>query len=176
MIIYKHIPRTAGNSIKEILPEGILFLGHDYYNINYKHLFYHVQKYTRCFVFAIVRNPYERAVSAFFYLNSGGNNPLDEIDQKKYIEKYHGDFEYFINYAFPEILQQIHFMPQWQWIYWNDVALCDEVNKFEDLSQYAMPQLNKSKHKKYEEYYNKKTKNIIYKYYRKDFELFDYKR
>lgn len=174
-IIFKHIPRTGGNSFREALPEGMLFLGHDFYDLMYKHLHYHVKDLHRPFVFAFVRNPYDRVVSAFHYLTRGGNNPLDEHDRVKYIEKYSGDFDAFVRNAFPEILLQIHFMEQWKWIYWGDTPLCNEVGRFEDLSQYAIPHLNKSKRRRsYEEYYTPETKEIIYKYYEKDFRLFGY--
>jgi hypothetical protein len=151
MLIFKHIPRTAGNSIKEVLLDDILFLGHDFYGLGYKHLYYHIKKYTRSFVFSVVRNPYDRAVSAFFYLNKGGNNPLDEFDRIRYIERYH------------------------KWIYYNKTALCNIAYRFENIIQCEdFPHKNKSNRKPYQHYYNKTTKDIIFKHYQKDFELFGY--
>lgn len=186
-IIFKHIPRTAGTSIKEILPEGSFILGHDYYGQGYKHLHHHVQPYQKRFVLSFVRNPYDRAVSAFHYLNTGGNNPNDVIEKENFIAKYNGDFNEFVRNAFPMTLMQIHFMPQYSWIYRNDVSLCNYVGKFENirddlqkldkiinLKPTFVPHQNKSEHKHYEEYYTPETKKIIYNYYEKDFKLFGY--
>jgi len=176
MIIYKHIPRTGGNSFRSIFPEGdFLFLGHDFYSPFYKHLFYHLKRGYRHYVFTIVRNPFDRAVSAFFYLNSGGINNVDEIDKMRYIAKYRGNFKDFVRNAFPDVLRQIHFKPQYTWIYWEDECLCNNVYKFEDVIKNPdFPHKNSSKHIDYREYYDVDTVEVIKKYYKEDFELFGY--
>lgn len=99
-IIFKHIPKTAGESIRQIMPDETLFVGHNYYHPEYKHLYFDVEHYLKKFVIAFVRNPYDRIVSAFHYLNSGGNSPSDEKDRIKYIEKYNDDFTKFVKDAF----------------------------------------------------------------------------
>jgi hypothetical protein len=188
MIIFKHIPKTAGASIKEILPEKVNVQGHDFYNSEYKHLFNYISNLKNKFVFAFVRNPFDRIVSAFFYLNAGGNNPLDEVDREKYIKQYNGDFNLFVENAFPEILKQIHFMPQYSWIYFDIFCLCDYIGKIETINNdlqnigniinYDFPKLpkkNVSSHNDYRSYYTSKTEKIIYKYYEKDFKLFNYR-
>lgn len=187
-IIFKHIPKTAGESTRQIMPDETIFIGHNYYHPEYKHLYYDTKKYLQKFVIAFVRNPYDRVVSAFHYLNAGGNNDADQNDKKKYIEKYYGNFNFFVKDAFPGILSQIHFMPQHSWIYFNKVNLCNFVGKYEELQEdigvlsktiglksTKFPELNKSIHKPYKEYYTEKTKNIIYKHYEVDFRLFGYK-
>lgn len=190
-IIYKHIPRTAGTSLKEILPDETFVLGHDYYGDGYKHLYYHLKPYLKRFVLSFVRNPYDRAVSAFFYLNAGGNNPNDEIEKERYIAKYNDDFNAFVKNAFPGIRTQIHFMPQHHWICGNNykdlINLCNYVGKFEtiddDLKELSkiiplksieLPERNKSEHSQYEDYYTTETKKIIYNNYIEDFKLFGY--
>lgn len=176
MIIYKHIPRCGGNSFRELFPEGeFLFLGHDYYNINYRHLFYHVRKSSKNYVFTIVRNPFDRAVSAFHYLNAGGISRNDDFDRIRYLKKYNGDFRQFTLNAFPDILQQIHFMPQYLWVYWEGECLCNNIYKFEDvIKDPDFPHKNSSKHIDYREYYDTDTVEVIKKYYKEDFELFGY--
>jgi hypothetical protein len=183
-IVFKHIPKTAGLSVKEILPKGTLFLGHDYYSQTYKHLFYHLLTIENPFVISVVRNPYDRAVSAFYYLASGGNNPVDVISKKQYIDKYKNSFSEFVLNAFPGILKQIHFMPQYDWIYFRDYKLCNFIAKYENLKEdlsiflqnKELPNLNISSHFDYKYYYDSKTAKIIYKNYRKDFNLFGYDR
>lgn len=186
-MIYKHIPRTAGTSLKEILPDGTFILGHNYYDEGYKHLYHHRIPFMKRFVFSFVRNPYDRVVSAFHYLNAGGNNPKDEIVRDIYLSQYNGDFDYFVEYGFPKVLDQIHFMPQYSWIFYNYINICNYVGKFEtinedikELSKFidfksdSLPDINKSEHKHYKDYYTVATKKIIYEYYRTDFELFGY--
>lgn len=187
-IIFQHIPKTAGESIRQIMPDDTLFVGHNFYHTEYKHLYFDVEDYLQKFVIAFVRNPYDRVVSAFHYLNTGGNSPMDNEDRIKYIAKYENNFDDFVKDAFPGVMKQIHFKPQYSWIYFYSVNLCNFIGKFEelnddidtlskiiDLKSTKLPELNTSDHNYYEEYYTPATKKIVYEYYKNDFGLFRYK-
>ncbi len=189
-IIFFHMPKVAGESLRKVMPDGTLFYGHDYYHKDAHHLYYDVEKYMQKFVIAFVRNPYDRVVSAFHYLNAGGNNESDKKDSDVYIKEYNGNFDDFVKGSFlnfPYIQSQIHFMEQYLWIYHDNVNLCNFIGKYEtiqedieklsqiiDLKSTKVPLLNTSKHKHYEEYYTPETKKIIYECYEKDFKLFGY--
>lgn len=180
MLIFKHIPKTGGLSIRDILPEGSLFLGHDYYSISgqpYIHLVHHIADNPDSFVLSMVRNPYDRVVSAFFYLSAGGNNPADFKDAEKYILPYNGDFGAFVKNEFPQVIHQIHFMSQTSWIFWEGKNLCDSVLKFEMLKYITgIPHVNKSIHDNYKRYYTPETQKIIYDAYIDDFHSFGYSK
>ena len=180
--IFLHIPKTAGFSIM--------------YHINPKHYFGHVfgrnypQKY-RSKIKTIVRNPYDRAVSAYFFIKKGGFR-----NTKEYLEigKKYSTFESWIldglkkemlywsveNYLMEPVMLQ----NEW---------LCDKNNKlildlqnigrFENLDQNVnrlfginnLQTLNKTEHMNWKEYYkNEKIKDKIYEYYKKDFEILNY--
>lgn len=142
------------------------------------------------FSFTFVRNPWDRAVSAFFYLNQGGVNSDDELDRKRYISKFNGNFRLFVLSSFNDhrIFQQAHFRPQSEWICdHSGNILVDYIGKIEDyqncfnrvceimkIKPQIIPHLNKSSHKSYTTYYDKKTKQIIEKAYEKDIKMFDY--
>ncbi|MBW1847350.1 MAG: sulfotransferase family 2 domain-containing protein [Deltaproteobacteria bacterium] len=142
------------------------------------------------FSFTFARNPWDRAVSAFFYLNQGGVNSDDELDQKRYISKFNGDFRLFVLNSFNDakIFQQVHFRPQSEWICDNrGYILVDYIGKIEDyqkcfnrvceimkIKPQIIPHLNKSSHQSYTTYYDKETKQIIEKAYEKDIKMFDY--
>ncbi len=142
-------------------------------------------------MFTFVRNPWDRAVSAFFYLNQGGGNLCDKWDRHKYIRRYRGDFTRFVRNAFPrkDILRQMHFRPQHSWLSDGSGGLIpDFIGKFENLEQdlntlssrlgvsiESLPLINESDHDHYREYYDEETKNIVSETYRKDIELFDYR-
>lgn len=185
--VFKHIPKTAGESIRQIMPDDTLFVGHDYYHPEYKHLYFDIEKYLQRFVIAFVRNPYDRVVSAFHYLNNGGNSHIDKLDKDKYIEKYNGSFDCFVKNSFPYIKRQIHFMSQYSWVYFKSVGICNFIGKYEtiqddivklsniiNLKNMELPLLNKSEHKHYENYYTRETKKIVYEQYKNDFKFFGY--
>lgn len=183
------MPKVAGESLRQIMPYGTFFAGHNIYHPEAHHLYFDVNKHLQKFVITFVRNPYDRVVSAFHYLNAGGNNYSDKADRDKYIKQYNGRFDHFVKSAFPNVMKQIHFMPQYSWIYYRGVSLCNYIGHYEtiqedieklsgiiDLKSVELPKLNTSIHKPYEEYYTDELKRIVYNWYQQDFYHFGYER
>ncbi|MFH1592953.1 MAG: sulfotransferase family 2 domain-containing protein [Candidatus Woesearchaeota archaeon] len=191
-IIFVHIPKTAGGSIREICnKKGITVIGHSLRNPDY----ISIEEYKKIspknkFAFAFVRNPWDRVVSAFFYLNQGGINDADNRDRVKYLKKFNGNFDLFVRNSFQEgkILEQLHFRPQKEWISnENKEIIVDFVGKFENLQgdfnkvcemfhikKEVLPITKKTEHDFYKNYYNKETREMIAKTYREDIRLFGY--
>jgi len=191
--MFVHIPKTGGISLINKLKGQSKVLGHNARSSSYKYLKDFDEKdRDNNVIFTIVRNPYDRLVSAFFYLNKGGINKFDEMDRQKYIAKYKGNFKKFVMNSFKDknIINQIHFKPQYKWVCDdNNKSLVDYILKFEDLQNdiYSLENntqlkigklqhLNKTNHKHSLEYYDKEIKDVIYKFYKKDFKIFKYKR
>lgn len=205
--IFVHIPKTGGVSImrsvydkdvsgaelmRALNKRGIKVIGHNIRTSHYQWLKDYVKKDTeKKFIFTFVRNPWDRAVSSFFYLNEGGNNAEDEKDRINYLEKYNGDFKHFVHSAFldKEIFNQMHFKPQHEWIsddggnlltdfigkyknYKNDLEKLSALLDFDFLEN--IKHFNKSHHRNYREYYDDETIEIIGNAYEKDIELFNY--
>lgn len=145
-----------------------------------------------CFAFAFVRNPYDRVVSAFEYILSGGCNRADRMDKVKYLDRDVKDFDTFVRKILAEnrnnILEQIHFKPQFGWISdESGKSLLDFVGRFESLEKdfncisrimgierRRLPHLNKSRHRNYRAYYSRATKDIVKNAYQMDIDLFGY--
>ncbi len=160
-----HIPKTAGNTLSplfdsvidhDITREGFMSLK----DINEYEIYNGFNEYT----VAVVRNPYDRFVSAYFYLFNGGLNDKDKADSERYIKGL--EFVDFTRQATPDIFNQIHFRPQHEWI--DGV---DAIMRFEDLPK-DLPRLNTSQHRHWQYYYRGKTKEWVYELYKKDFDLF----
>ncbi|EAK9890022.1 sulfotransferase family protein, partial [Campylobacter lari] len=187
--IFIHVPKVAGSSIERVIYQTDRWLvGHakasDYVKLG-------KDRFENYFSFGFVRNPYDRVVSAYHYLRSGGGNLADEIWAKENIYKYNSFEEFVLNLQNNgeriKILNWIHFVPQYKF-------LCNEqkkilvnfVGKFENLSKdFAkilqilnrndkLVHINKSRHFNYSNYYNKVTYKIIRDIYKDDFEIFDY--
>jgi chondroitin 4-sulfotransferase 11 len=172
--VFIHIPKCAGNSLKP----GLGLKGN-------KHMMASsVGKKVRdeYFTFCFTRNPWDRVVSAYFYLKKGGTTQLDSQDRNTYIKPY-PSFESFIFNMDYAAQNQQHFKPQ---VYYADEEL-DFYGKVENLQedfniicnkigipQHQVPHRNKSEHKHYTEYYDDETRQIVAKKYAKDIEYFGY--
>ena len=181
-VLFIHIPKTGGNSIKQTnFFKSCSYFGHTYIR-DVKHA--NMYKYS----FAIVRNPYDRLVSAYFYLKKGGmpNNSYDLQMQKRlkkytYFKDFVRDLKLFVN--------DTHFKPQHMFvcdsggrIIVNHILKVENIdNEFSQLLRSKLlpdeklHTINASKHDNYTRYYDdNEIKKRVYTIYERDFELFDY--
>ena len=129
------------------------------------------------FKFTIVRNPFDRLVSCY------KNKVLDENRFKFLFIKKNTPFNKFCKIIFriPDFLSDVHFMSQ-SYILANKKV--DYTGRFENLKKDfepirkkfkldTLPHINKSQNKKNEwrDFYTLQTANLIYKRYKKDFDL-----
>lgn len=192
-IIFIHIPKCGGCYIEQNVfpntrPTTIKKLDFHTGASGYQKRFPFT--FARYVKLAIVRNPYARFVSAFFYLKNGGAENKYDLKCKKII----GDmtFEQFAEkFSSDKTLQKmLHFVPMYRFACnGGGNILVDKIIKLENLDKDLpkffklynipgkIPVVNASKHKPYDEYYqNKEIKEIVYNYYKKDFELFGYNK
>ena len=194
--IFVHINKTGGTSLELILRKlSALYVGkwdNKLYAKNWDGKHNLIEKYRKLakkeigfknyFKFTIVRNPWDRLLSNYFY--------------RKYI-KYDGFIqdmsfkEWVVNsktgdYSFENSLSKHE---QFDWITDNHKeVLVDFIGRFENLQEdfdiicdkigiprQELPHKNKSKHKHYTEYYNDETRSIVAEKYAKDIEYFGYK-
>lgn len=188
--VFVHIPKTGGASILQIcLRLGIPVLDHDLRNPHHVSLAEFKACYPDVFSFAIVRNPWDRVVSTYHYLRSGGVTPGDRIDADRFVNRF-PDFRSFVMEGFENsaILDQIHFRPQYLWISDGENIIADRLGRLEKIELHytiwckeigvlpkALPHVNMSTHKPYKEYYDAQTIKRIRQVYARDIALFKYK-
>ena len=180
--IYIHIPKNAGQSIEKALFEGKK-VGHVPLR-NYES--HDKNRFNRYFKFTIVRNPWDRMVSAYQYLIRGGKNNVDSAWAKLHLAPFK-DFQEFL-YELNDrkfrsiVLSWQHFRPQ---IYYmkdchNRINI-DYIGRFENLaadfnyitkkigSVHSLPHENKSVRKRnWKEYYNRDTFKMLEDKYKED--------
>jgi len=139
---------------------------------------YSVNDIDKIFKFTIIRNPWEKVVSAF--------HALQQYSKWKVPSDW--TFCEFVKTVFKdkEIRFDIHFIYQYPKVYFEDEIYVDYVARMENINtdwkfiakklgcSSVLPHKNKSKHKPYQQYYDNECKEIIGNIYRKDIELFKY--
>ena len=130
-------------------------------------------------LFCVVRNPYDKIVSAYKYKFRNGSS---KEGLNKFIKEMLTDF------SSNERWNGCHILPQHKYTHGN--IKCDNILKFESLdsdfkkllSKYninlniELEKNNKSKANVSVNDLTQESKDLIYKVYKKDFELFNYKK
>lgn len=183
--IFIHIPKCAGVSVNHTL-FGNLAGGHRTFT-EYLSIF-EAESITNYFKFTIVRNPWDRLVSAYFFLKKGGFNERDKAWFDKELGHY-DSFEQFVREWLTKenIWRCEHFRPQKHYIFdkYQKVSI-DFVGFFENLDEDfdyiadkigiadRLPKKNAGKHESYQDYYSKETMEIVSKIYEEDIKMLGY--
>lgn len=184
--IFIHIPKSAGTSISRTLYGRTV--GH-YRAILYKNI--STTEYEKYFKFSIVRNPWDRLVSAYTFVVQNGSKHVRPLPNEIYKSESFSTFDKFITEWLPyQNLFEIDvvFCPQYHFICDNKgKVIVDYIGKFENIDS-AMEDVSKQlgcninlkklnasdRNKNYRDYYTDETIKIVSELYKKDIELFSY--
>lgn len=184
--IFVHIPKCAGVSIGSAL-YGNLAGGHTTLR-GYMAVF-EPRLLLEYFKFTIVRNPWDRVVSAYHYLKNGGMNERDQSWSAKHLSGY-VDFGDFVRrwLTRENVFKGIHFVPQLHFIVDpHDRVRMDYIGRLETLPSdfahitnrlgitAALPFKNRGRREAdYRNYYDEETKAIVAFVYQDDIRLLGY--
>jgi len=202
--IFFQQPKTGFKSVMKAIGED-RYCWHRTKKISNLFAYEKINSYTdidiqNCFTFSIVRNPWDRIVSGFFHYRY---NVKDEwavnLDFKYFVKniliRYYDDpLEMYRRYEkLPGLKwgskgRWLHFAPMYARICKDGEIFVDYIGKLEnidedwkyisrqiDVEYSRLPVIGSSKRTHYRDYYDIETKNIIYKMFREDIEIFDYK-
>ncbi len=189
--IFIHIPKTAGSTIARAIFSN-LAAGHD--TIDLYRILFNKQEYDSYFKFTVVRNPWERLLSAYRYLSKGGGNANDQQWAAKHIQPYKSFKDFLCSSHFEETaLKWVHFQPQYKFLcpFDSEIPQVDFIARHENIDDdfktilqnlnlnenIKLPTYNVSnKHKSsdYRNLYDKKMIDIVSSVYYKDIKLFNY--
>ena len=166
--IFIHIPKNGGTSIENKLDKIKLISKKFYDNVPIQHLTLpyiknnlKLKNYDKLIKFTIVRNPYKRLLSDYYWQIKIGCFFLDGKINKKNVKKFTvpkgsfvknckklknvnlPNFDEFLNLVedvvmndkYHENIFYDHFRPQYQFIYDNGNNLADKIFKFEQFDQ-----------------------------------------
>ena len=200
--LFVHIPKCAGESMKELLisdeNKGVHFLGkHDYLRAALDVMGSKINDFT---TFAVVRNPFSQVVSFYEHLRK----PL-YVPKAKLKKQYPAFQQALSPQKTAKLAMKLDFNSWVKEIYLNrekyhewhgdqlnwltdkhNILRVDRVLKFESLNEdFAklqeelgikgkLPHKNQSKKLNYQEYYNEETREIIEREFKPTLKLFDY--
>jgi hypothetical protein len=196
-ILFIHIPKNAGTSIaKDLGFKSTTHIKASEIKKEYVNGFIEDR-----FSFAIVRNPIDRFISLYNYARMDISYYHNNIDPEKSIYGKHLDYELLKNSSLLECAHYLkkgmlkhdihwnHWEPQYNWVY--DVnsrqQLVKKIYNFENLQElvkdmnsmfnfkFELSEINKSKREDNKKKIDLETISILKEYYKKDFDLFDYK-
>ena len=184
--IFIHVPKAAGTSISHAIYGKNM--GH------YSALFYRdisKRQFEKYFSFAVVRNPWERVVSAYEFVRQNGTDLVRPNHDDDFSNDEFASFETFVTQWLCRVKlseKDTVFQPQYEFI--CDTAgevIVDYVGKIEQLDvtlEYVSAQLgrvisvdwlNKSSRKGlYRDYYSDETREIVRDVYSRDITMFGY--
>jgi hypothetical protein len=187
--IFIHIPKTGGLSLTRAL------LGSEFNkHVTAKRfqLLLPEDEFKNYFKFCIVRNPWDRVVSAFLYLKKGGLTESNLIFSQRALQGINTFDDFVKNYLLKKLHEKgvyTHFIPQYKFVCdQKGQLLVDYIGRFEEYDQSCayifsrlgikQPEVKKENANKershYREYYTPETIEIVRKIYKKDIDLFKY--
>lgn len=185
--IFVHIPKCAGISLVKSL-FGDFDCGHT--NLRRYQIMFAPAEFKSYFKFTIVRNPYDRVVSAFLFLQKGGVNEKDKQWAEKNLAAY-DTFDAFARQGLHRgnIRRALHFRPQSEFICVrkNRPGL-DFFGYYENLqadfsfisrklginATLAEANRNASREKDYRQYYTEASRKIVADFYADDLRILGY--
>lgn len=192
--IFIHVPKCAGRSVAKIFFEDRFpykaFGGH--WSAEYFQK-YHVEEFNSYFKFSIVRNPYDRLVSAYHYFLTGrmkGLENFDNIDLKSALDLSDNFKDFCIRYFMHPRQAPIqgHLKTQSHWILVDGTVAVDYLLHYEDLEtgvnflkeklsygqESELTNMNSTEHLEFMEYYDNELLKIVNSFYHEDFINFNY--
>lgn len=186
-ILFLHIPKCAGVSVNNTLYRS---LGAGHKSLDKVFIGLGPIEFGNVFKFTIVRNPWDRLVSAYFFLRNGGFGDRDRQFYHQNLAEFENFEEFVLNWLTPENIKRWnHFRLQSDFLSTSNKEvdidyLCFLESVDEDFqaiydAKYwidfkGLVRENRSKHDDYRSYYTEETKNVVGKVYQKDIELFGY--
>lgn len=182
--IFVQIGKVAGCSINDALGIFAKHATAQWWRTSYP------REFAEYFTFAIVRNPFDRVVSAWEFGRKGGYGHERDIIVKKCIDDFNGDFGLFCTDALASMTQKsAHFLPQVDSVCGVDksTTIIDYVGRFETLidswaiiskqigNTTELGWVNRSVRRPLTDYYiSEQVVEAVIGVYRQDFDVFGY--
>jgi hypothetical protein len=186
--IFIHIPKSGGTSVAHAIYGKRA--GHDKASVIKQRM--NGGEYERMFSFSVVRNPYNRLVSAYHYATQGGGSEGGIRKRSVYSSTLFNSFSSFVIewliFQNPEDIELV-FRPQYLFIMDAQenllVKWLGRIEEKEEIETVILNELglkiqlgqkNTSNRRGFQTYYTPELQALVYNFYKKDFELLGYSK
>ncbi|MCB1130452.1 MAG: sulfotransferase family 2 domain-containing protein [Verrucomicrobiae bacterium] len=186
--IFIHVPKNGGISVANGL-FGVNRMMGGHFSVDFYETIFGTD-FANYFKFAISRNPWDRLVSAYHFLKSGGLYHGDATWAVRHLAGFHSFHDFVDNWLDSSNLRKgIHFIPQYEFIcdahgriavdYVGRLEALDEayahISQRLNLHHRPLPHTNSSKRRTdYRTYYGDKQAEKVAAVYKRDIETFGY--
>ena len=181
--LFVHLPKNAGSSVTKVLAN---YIGVDREELRpQKYKFIYARdipkvldnKQDDYFIFSVVRNPWERTVSYFHYLQQIRQPPHNLDKNVKFSNCVRGGGHRGLQTQMSQLADEfpcnvsrhIDYIARLERLGEEWPKVCEKMG-----IQCDMMHDKKSKHQHYSDYYDQFTKDIIYKFYKNDVDCLNY--
>ena len=184
-LTFVHIPKTGGTSISKWVEKQDNSI-----NLVYDHPWYEMireQETVKNFSFSVVRNPWDRFVSMYFWVTGYALRLEDAKEKfKKLTKNAPSTFELFVkespkvvspDYIFTSVTQQNRWLQPGVDLILRYENFEEDFKKIRNIFDDHITPLgyeNKTDHKHYREYYDDHTRKLVAKYFEEDIDTFKY--
>ena len=183
--IFVHIPKCAGTSVSRGL-FGQDTVGHIPI---YWHQMHNPVRFEEYFKFGFVRNPWDRLVSAYLYLQRGGASKRDR-EWSRFVQGFASFDDFVCRWLSPENVERgLLFLPQHRFLSDRFGMPClDYLGRFENLAEdfvrvaaclslrVRLPLSNRTPDRRpYSDYYTAESRQRVAQVYARDIEWFGYR-
>jgi len=123
------------------------------------------------FVFAFVRNPWDRLLSFYLFKKHNAANKIPQDMSFKDFLSLNLSEDFPGQYFYIDGFHDFSFVGRFENLQQDFNAVCDKIG----IPQQQLPHKNKTNHKHYTEHYDNETRAIVAEKYAKDIESFGYK-
>ena len=125
--LFIHIPKCAGNTIKD----SIGGFSQDSHSMAKE---IPIEIFKNFYSFSFVRNPWDRCLSAYYYLSKGGSrNKQDFLDREEFVINYPNFHDFLVRGGLDRASEdQIHFKPQKRFLEHRNFNFIGKVENIEE--------------------------------------------
>lgn len=196
--LFIHVPKTAGTSISVLFKDIYGLSGGqrldpapEIFHGSFSSMVSQDKKYLEYFSFGFVRNPWDRLLSLYLdfsqnRIHTTGSISAKEKESIDLVVSYKNFKNFVISFPDSKIKDDVHFRPQKPLLH-TEEGCVSFIGRYEKIAEdwnhiceaigipkHGLPHHRATNHSKYQNYYTKEMKEVVYNHFKEDIDFFNY--